>query len=68
MILIMLRVRSYRMKLEEWGIRKNKVAAGLGNKVHARRSSKTTSRNRPSLETRSSNMVSTLLADNNTPR
>ncbi|KAF4634229.1 hypothetical protein G7Y89_g3869 [Cudoniella acicularis] len=46
---------SYRMKLEEWGMKKNKVATSLGHKLGTSRSAKTTTKTGSNLTARTSN-------------
>jgi hypothetical protein len=51
------------MRLEEWGIRKNKTAANIKNRVLSPRSLETTHRKRSYPEGRQSNVISDMLAD-----
>jgi hypothetical protein len=63
--LTIVRTRAYRMKLEEWGMRKNKGAANIGKKVRPSPSGNAIARNRSTLERGSSHMVSALPTDGN---
>jgi hypothetical protein len=63
----MLRTRAYRMKLEEWGMRKNKGPANLGKTVRPGLSVTTSAPNQSNLEPRSSQIASDLVTDGNAP-
>ncbi|KAN0103398.1 hypothetical protein V8E51_011711 [Hyaloscypha variabilis] len=60
-------VRAYRMKLEYWGIRKNKVPVGVGSQARPRRKTKTITIVGPSSGAQSSNDVADLLQNTNFP-
>lgn len=51
-------IRAYRMKLEEWGVRKNNVTAKTGTQARSRQPLKTTHRGHSSREARSTSRVS----------
>lgn len=61
-------VRAYRMKLEYWGIRKNKVPVGIGNQAHPRRKTKAITVTGPSSGAQPSNDVADQLENSNHPR
>jgi hypothetical protein len=56
------------MKLEYWGIRKNKVPVGVGSQARPQRKTKTITIADPSSGAQSSNDVTDLLENTNFPR
>ncbi|KAH6699728.1 ankyrin repeat-containing domain protein [Leptodontidium sp. MPI-SDFR-AT-0119] len=60
-------VRAYRMKLEYWGIKKNKVPVSVGSQARPRRKTKTVTIVGPSSGAQSSNEIANLPGNTNFP-